>query len=96
MTLSKAPERKFITSLFYTVISLIGIMMMYFPTILSGFTRIQAERADTRILHYFLEHSFQLLVNRNYTGTLWSPSFFYPFKNALAFSENLFGCAPIY
>ncbi|MBN8560517.1 MAG: hypothetical protein J0L70_08355 [Leptolyngbya sp. UWPOB_LEPTO1] len=96
MTLSKAPDRKFMTSLFYIVISLIGTLMMYSPTILSGFTKIQAERGDTRILHYFLEHSFQLLVNRNYTGTLWSPSFFYPFKNALAFSENLFGCAPIY
>jgi hypothetical protein len=82
--------------LFYLVISLIGLLVMFHPTILSGFTLMQAEPGDTRLNHYFLEHSFQVLVNRSYPGSLWSPAFFYPFKNALALSDNLFGSAPIY
>jgi hypothetical protein len=57
---------------------------------------MQTDPGDTRLVNYFLEHSFQLLVNKDYAGSLWSPSFFYPYKNVLAFSENLFGAAPVY
>ncbi len=57
---------------------------------------MQTDPGDTRLNHYFLEHSFQIVSNRNYVGELFSPSFFYPYKNILAFSDNLFGSAPIY
>lgn len=70
--------------------------MMFHPTLLSGFLRMQADPSDTRLVQYFLEHSFQVFFNRSYIATLWSPTFFYPFPNVLAFSENLWGAAPLY
>ncbi|MFB2773086.1 hypothetical protein ACE1AT_28010 [Pelatocladus sp. BLCC-F211] len=57
---------------------------------------MQHDPGDSRLNHYFLEHSFQVLTNRDYVGELFSPAFFYPYKNVLAFSDNLFGSAPIY
>ena len=69
---------------------------MFYPTLASGFSNMQGEPGDSRLNHYFLEHSFQLVFNRNYIASPWSPAFFYPFPNALAFSDNLWGAAPIY
>jgi hypothetical protein len=80
----------------YLLFCVSGILVIFYPTIVSGFTFIQSDLGDTRLVNYFLEHSFQMLVNRNYLGELWSPAFFYPYKNILAFSENLFGSAPLY
>jgi hypothetical protein len=57
---------------------------------------MQTDVGDTRLNHYFLEHSFQLISNKTYIGDLWSPRFFYPYEEILTFSDNLFGSAPIY
>ncbi|MBV8886710.1 MAG: hypothetical protein JO235_22325 [Chroococcidiopsidaceae cyanobacterium CP_BM_RX_35] len=80
----------------YLVVCGIGVFNLFNPTLISGFERMQSDPGDTRLNNYFLEHSFQLLSNKNYIGDLWSPAFFYPYKNVLAFSDNLFGSAPIY
>ncbi|MEL6553435.1 MAG: hypothetical protein AAFQ63_08250 [Cyanobacteria bacterium J06621_11] len=74
----------------------IGVVMMYHSTIFSGFSRMQTDIGDTRLNNYFLEHSFQWLINRDYTGGLWAPSFFHPATDVLAYSDNLFGAAPVY
>jgi hypothetical protein len=86
----------FIPFLFYLFVSSLGIFMAFYPTITSGFSKMQMDPTDTRLNNYFLEHSFQLVFNRDYAGSLWSPNFFYPFKNALALSDNLWGSAPLY
>src|SRR5262249_24328893 len=51
---------------------------------------------DTLLNHYALEHSWRCLTQPDYVGSLWSPAFFYPQPLALAYSENLFGTAPLY
>jgi hypothetical protein len=86
----------FIPFLLYLFVSLLGVFMAFYPTITSGFSKMQMDPGDTRLNNYFLEHSFQLAFNRDYGGSLWSPNFFYPFKNALALSDNLWGSAPLY
>jgi hypothetical protein len=86
----------FIPFLFYLFVSLLGVFMAFYPTITSGFSRMPMYPVDNRLNNYFLEHSFQLAFNRDYAGSLWSPNFFYPFKNALALSDNLWGSAPLY
>lgn len=89
--------KKFLLPLtIYISVALIGIWITFHPTITSGFSRMQADPGDTRLNHYFLEHSFQVMFNQKYGGTFWSPQFFYPFKNALALSDNLLGNAPLY
>lgn len=80
----------------WVVFGLAGVLIVFYPTIGSGFAAMQTDPGDTRLNHYFLEHSFQLLTNRNYVGDIFSPAFFYPYRNVLAFSDNLFGAAPIY
>jgi len=80
----------------YLAVGVAGIFNMFHPTIRSNFTRVQAEPVDTRLNHYFLEHSFQWVANEDYTFGLWSPPFFYPEENVLALSDNLLGTAPLY
>jgi len=80
----------------YIIFCGFGLFIAFYPTFLSGFSFIQNDPGDTRLVNYFLEHSFQLLTNRNYVGDLWSPAFFYPYEKVLTFSENLFGSAPVY
>jgi len=88
--------KKIYPAALYIFFCLFGVFNAFKPTILSGFSSMQADAGDTRLNQYFLEHSFQLLTNRNYIGELFSPTFFYPYKNVLTFSDNLFGSAPIY
>ena len=85
-----------LTVLLYIFVCSVGVGITFYPTLMSGFKFIQTDPGDTRLNNYFLEHSFQLLVNREYIGGLWSPKFFYPYKQVLAFSDNLFGAAPVY
>ncbi len=85
-----------IASLFYSTVCLLGVVMSFYPTLTSGFSRMQTDPGDTRLVQYILEHSFQIIFNHNYVGELWSPAFFYPLKNMLALSENLWGTAPLY
>ncbi len=82
--------------LVYVLVCTVGVVIAFYPTLQSGFLSSQTDPGDSWLVNYFLEHSFQILVNRKYRGDLWSPIFFYPYKNVLAFSENLFGSAPVY
>jgi hypothetical protein len=75
---------------------LVGLFNCFSPTFLSNFSQMQSEDADTRLNHYFLEYAFQFMRHPWRLDQLFSPAFFYPFKNVLAFSDNLFGSAPIY
>lgn len=89
--------QKTITRLsFYAVFCAIGIFVAFYPALIGGPARIPFELGDFRLNHYFLEHSWQWIHNSQYKGGLYSPSFFFPFKNVLTFSDNLFGSAPIY
>ncbi|MGB5771606.1 MAG: hypothetical protein WBM32_17315, partial [Crocosphaera sp.] len=87
---------RFLVFLLYAFICIVGVIISFYPTLLSGFTYMQTDPGDSVLNNYFLEHSFQLLTNRDYIGSLWSPGFFYPYQQVLAFSDNLFGAAPIY
>ena len=80
----------------YIASCLTGIFMMFYPMLISNFDRMQTDTGDTRLNNYFLEHSFQFVFNHSYLGGLWSPKFFFPYKEVLAFSDNLFGSAPMY
>lgn len=82
--------------LLYPLFALIGVFQLFHPTILSNFRNTQADPGDPLLVHYFLEHGWQLISNPEYVGSLFSPRFFFPYENALALSENLFAAVPIY
>ena len=77
-------------------VGVLGVVMAHYPMIFSGFRRIQTDLGDTRLIHYLLEHGY-LWVRRE-PGHLdfWSPPFFYPAKNAAAYSDVLLSVGPVY
>ena len=58
------------------------------------FTAIPGNFGDPRLNSVFLEHVYGWVMGRY--PSLWSPQFFYPFENVLAFSDNHLGSVPIY
>ena len=55
---------------------------------------IPGDLYDARFNSVILEHLFQW--SKGEVSKIWSPSFFYPFENVLAFSDNHFGSGAIY
>lgn len=53
------------------------------------FRAIPGDLFDARFNSVILEHLYQWV--RGEVPSLWSPAFFYPFENVLAFSDNHFG-----
>ena len=78
---------------FVALFALIGICG-YLLRATHGFTAVPGDLGDARFNSIILEHIFQWL--RGDSTSLWSPSFFYPYQDALAFSDNHFGSAWIY
>lgn len=74
----------------------LGILAAYWPTWSSGFRRMQAERGDSLHLNYVLEHQYRQLARSGAVGSYWSPGYFHPTPNGLAYSENLLGTLPFY
>jgi hypothetical protein len=77
-------------------VGLLGVVMAHYPMIGSGFRRIQTDLGDSRLNHYLLEHEYRWLLRAPGHRQLWSPPFFYPLKNAAAYSDVLVGAAPVY
>ena len=73
-----------------------GTYSAYHPVFDSGFGRVRADTCDGMLNHYVLEHSWRVVSDPGYCGTLLSPPCFYPTPLTLAYSENLLGTAPIY
>lgn len=61
---------------------------------LDWFTAIPGNFGDPRLNSIFLEHVYGWVIGR--WPSLWSPQFFYPFENVLAFSDNHFGSVIFY
>ncbi|MCP5498262.1 MAG: hypothetical protein H7A25_00030 [Leptospiraceae bacterium] len=96
MLLFRNLRRKSIYLSFFLGFALLGIYISFEPTFSSNFQNLQTDPGDTRIVHYFMEHSYRFIFSESYQFELWSPGFYYPFRNALALSENLLGAAPFY
>src|SRR5438270_783392 len=71
-----------------------GTYSTFRPTFDSGFARVQADAGDGMLNHYLLEHSWRVVSDTGYCGTLWSPPFFYPERLTLAYSESFLGVVP--
>jgi hypothetical protein len=80
----------------YVLMFTVGFLFLFNSALLSGFDRMPGELSDYRLNNYFLEHTWKLVSDHNYSGELYAPSIFTPYPNTLAFSDNLFGAAPIY
>src|SRR6266481_7682856 len=73
-----------------------GTYLAFRPTFDSDFARTQADPGDGMLNHYLLEHSWRVVSDPHYCGTLLSPPFFFPERTVLVYSENFLGVAPLY
>lgn len=73
-----------------------GVLLSFYPMVFSGFSRMQHDPGDTRFNNYILEHSYRWVTGDSLHAELWSPPFFYPTKNTLAYSDTLLSLAPVY
>jgi len=78
------PWAIFLGGLWFSVIKVMG----------SGFSLIPGDLGDNRLNNYILEHFYRWITGLD--PSYWSASFFYPFPNAIAFSDNLLGSAVFY
>lgn len=84
--------------LHWLLIPAIAVTMTLWPTVSSGLEQLQTDAGDTLLNLYFLEHAYQ-----HFTGSTilnpdqyWSPNFFWPIKNTLAWSDHLLGPSVLY
>src|SRR5262245_27062093 len=85
-----------IRTTFLAAVGLAGMWLVFYPTFLSGFERMQPEAGDCLLNTCFFEHSYRWAFDRDYPYTLWSPPYFYPTPYTFTYSESLLGTAPIY
>ncbi len=83
-------------SVFLIAVGVCGFVSTFHPTLFSGFERMQPDAGDVALNNYFLEHTYLWAFGRDYPHSFWSPAFFAPTPNTLAYSETLIGTAPIY
>lgn len=86
------------TALHWLLIPLAAVAITLWPTLSSGVVVLQTDPGDTLLNHYFLEHAFQhvrdgQLLNPEH---FWSPDYFWPVKDTLAWSDHLIGPAVLY
>jgi hypothetical protein len=70
----------------------------YLMKAVDGFQATPGDLIDARFNSVILEHLYNWLklgLGDNWTD-IWSPAFFYPYQNVLAFSDNHFGTAASY
>lgn len=74
--------------------ALIACGLIYLLRATNMFTAFPGDLVDARFNMVVLEHLFRWITGSAHS--LWSPGFFYPFPDALAFSDNHFGSGAFY
>lgn len=79
------------------LLPLLGLLMVYSPTIFSGFERMQMFPDDTIFNHLVLEHTWCWLGGQCGQGVeFWNMPFGYPLPNIKATSDLMLSFAPLY
>src|SRR4051812_31860886 len=91
-TSPSAAQTRLLTDLILPLILISAAVLHLFKTT-RGFSAFPGD-TDARFNQVILEHVYQWLSGK--TPRLFSPPFFYPFQEALNFSDNHFGSALFY
>ena len=86
------------TALHWLLIPLAAVAITLWPTLSSGVAVLQTDPGDTLLNHYFLEHAYQHVRDGHLLNPehFWSPDYFWPVKDTLAWSDHLIGPAVLY
>jgi hypothetical protein len=82
----------------WLAIPALAIAMTLWPTLSSGLAQFQTDPGDTLLNLYFLEHAYRHFIDfQIFTPAhFWSPDFFWPIQDTLAWSDHLLGPSVIY
>ena len=82
----------------WLLIPIAAVIITLWPTLSSGLEYLQTDPGDTLLNHYFLEHAYQHIRDGQILNpeNFWSPDFFWPVKDTLAWSDHLIGPAVLY
>ena len=80
------------------IIPTVAIGMVLWPTFSSHLDLMQTDPGDTLFNLYILEHVYQHFSKLHLINPelFWSPNYFWPIKDTLAWSDNLLGPGSIY
>ena len=78
------------------VLWITGLLVAFYPAIVSGLRKLQIDQGDPRLVHYILEHSWLWVTGAPNHEAFWSPPVFYPAENVGAYSDTLVGTGPVY
>ena len=82
---------------FYFILFLvIGLVIFFYPMILSGFDKMPGDGKDAKIINYVLEHYYLWITQFPNHTSFWNMPFFYPYKDVLIMGDMLIGGAPFY
>lgn len=85
---------EFLNQAIIFIIFILGIWLVVLKAYGPHWKFVPGDIGDTRLVNYLLEHFFRRAAGLE--NDYWNASYFYPFKSAITFSENLLGSAPIY
>ncbi len=75
---------------------LAGLWLQFFPMLSTGFARVEGDWNDTRLVNYFLEHSWRWVLRVPTDAHFWQLPAFFPTPNSAAYSDVLLSVAPAY
>ena len=79
------------------LIFLAGLWFFFGQLVLTKFDAVPGDLGDSRFNAIVLEHGYRYLGGDGWHRPLWSPKWsFFPHKDVLAYSDNLFGTLPLY
>ena len=81
---------------FYLLFLIIGLIIFFYPMILSNFDLMPGMNDTNNYLNCVLEHSWLWLNNISPNYYFWSAPFNYPMQSSTALYDSLLGIAPIY
>lgn len=76
------------------ILLIVGLYSFPLRIFNNDFSKIPGDLGDARFNNYILEHGHKFLTGK--IDKYWDAPFMYPYKNVIAFSDNLLGTLPIY
>jgi hypothetical protein len=86
--------RKIINQAPVLIIFILGMWLVVLRPLGPHLALIPGDLGDARFNNYILEHFFDWVTGL--TKDYWNASFFFPYPQTIAFSDNLLGSAPFY
>ena len=74
----------------------LGMLLQFYPMLLSGMQKMEGNQSDSRLVNYILEHSYRWVLSMPGHESFWSPHVFFPAPDTAAYSDVLLGVAPLY